>query len=180
MSGRISALRFAWPALTALSYSRTGMAWPPALPSRVARCRPLPRHRQQQLGGAISGFNRSRAARCRPLKAPLKAWSFADRRYAAPRVGRGFVNAVAHERSRRSISRSGDVEYDTTDTVVGVGMFVLWHVCSSCSWLTGLPTVGPRTPAIGAWSRQRVWSFSSMGIRLLALLRSSCGRSPMA
>ena len=69
MSGRISALRSAWPALTALSYSRTRMAWPPALPSRVARCRPLPRHRQQQLGGAISGFNRSRAARCRPLKA---------------------------------------------------------------------------------------------------------------
>ena len=61
-----------------------------------------------------------------------------------------------------------------------VGMFVLWHVCSSGSWLTALPTVGPRTPATRAWSRQRVWSFSSMAIRLLALLRSSYSQSPRA
>ena len=55
-----------------------------------------------------------------------------------------------------------DVLSDGLDKMFG--MFVLWHVRSSCSWPTALPTAGPRTSAIGAWSRQRVWSFSSMAI----------------
>ena len=99
------------------------------------------------MSGRISASWHVKVLRASGVLARLETFSGDDPEHnsfiAAQRVGRGFVNAVAHERSRRSISRSGDVEYDTTDAVVGVGMFVLWHVCSSCSWLTGLPTVGP-------------------------------------